>query len=245
MTIASHELRTPLTCVQGYLELLTEFRDLLPPERHQDILQKAERSCAELVVLLNNVMDASNLEIATGIRPTHTEPVAVQEMIQSIINLIEPYLTQQQRDVQLHISPDLAVQADPIRLRQVLLNVSTNALKYSPAHTPLTFSAQIAQDSEGEMVICVADKGQGIAPQEQTRLFQRFVRLENDMNSSVRGSGLGLYISRQLIEGMNGNIWMESTGIPGEGTTVHIRLPRAYASPISLPITKIQSVLQA
>jgi len=227
MMIASHELRTPLICVKGYLELLTEFHDLLPPERHQDILQKAERSCNELAILLNNVMDASYLEINTDIRSTHTEPVIVQDMIQSIMDLIEPHVRREQREVQLHIPPDLAVQGDTERLRQILLNISINALKYSPPRTPLIFSAQVMPGSEDEVVIRVSDKGKGIAPQDQTNLFQRFVRLESDMNSSVRGSGLGLYISRRLIEGMAGKIWLESSGIPGEGTTVHIQLPRS------------------
>ena len=86
--------------------------------------------------------------------------------------------------------------------------------------------------SEDEVVIRVSDKGKGIAPQDQANLFQRFVRLESDMNSSVRGSGLGLYISRRLIEGMAGKIWLESSGIPGEGTTVHIQLPRSSSSSI-------------
>jgi len=231
MMIASHELRTPLICVKGYLELLTEFHDLLPPERHQDILQKAERSCNELAILLNNVMDASYLEINTDIRSTHTEPVIVQDMIQSIMDLIEPHVRREQREVQLHIPPDLAVQGDTERLRQILLNISINALKYSPPRTPLTFSAQVMPGSEDEVVIRVSDKGKGIAPQDQAHLFQRFVRLESDMNSSVRGSGLGLYISRRLIEGMSGKIWLESSGIPGEGTTVHIQLPRSSSIP--------------
>lgn len=242
MMIASHELRTPLTCVQGYLELLTEFHDLLSPERHQDLLQKAERSCMELVVLLNNVMDASNLEVSTGIHSTHTEPVLVEEIIRSVINLIEPHLVQEQREALPSIPPDLAVQADPMRLRQVLLNISTNALKYSPAGTPLTFSAQGLED---EVVIRVSDKGKGITSQDQERLFERFVRLESEMNSSVRGSGLGLYISRQLIESMGGKIWIESSGMPGEGTTLHIRLPRASSLPMPLPISGYQNALQA
>ena len=233
MMIASHELRTPLVCVKGYLELLTEFHDLLPPERHQDILQKAGRSCNELAILLNNVMDASHLEINTDIRSTHIEPVIVQDMMQSIMDLIEPHVKREQREVQWHILPDLAVQGDTERLRQVLLNISINALKYSPPRTPLTFSAEVMPGSEEEVVIRVSDKGKGIAPQDQVHLFQRFVRLESDMNSSVRGSGLGLYISRRLIEGMAGKIWLESSGIPGEGTTVHIQLPRSCSSSIS------------
>ena len=77
------------------------------------------------------------------------------------------------------------------------------------------------------VIISVSDQGKGITPQDQARLFQRFYRLESDMNSPVRGSGLGLYISRRLIEAMGGKIWIESSGIPGGGSTFHILLPMA------------------
>ena len=227
MMIASHELRAPLTCVQGYLKLLTQFHEFIPPERYQDFLQKAERSCTELVVLLNNIMDVSYLEVHGSIHSTHVEPVVVQDMIQSVTNLIEPQVIHERRQVQLDIPADLTVQADPVRLRQVLLNITVNALKYSPPQTPLTFSARLRQGSEDEVVIRVTDKGKGIAPEDQARLFQRFTRLESAINSPVQGSGLGLYISRRLIEGMGGKIWIESSGIPGEGSTVHIQLPRS------------------
>jgi signal transduction histidine kinase len=117
------------------------------------------------------------------------------------------------------------VKTDPARLRQVLLNISTNALKYSPSSTPLMFTAQLVADSIPSVRISIVDKGNGITPEEQGHLFERFVRLERDINSPVRGSGLGLYISRRLIEALGGKIWIESSGIPGEGSTFHIQLP--------------------
>ncbi len=82
-------------------------------------------------------------------------------------------------------------------------------------------------DQGRHIVVSIADKGKGIAPQDQPRLFQRFYRLETDLNSPVRGSGLGLYISRRLIEAMGGKIWIESSGVVGEGSTFHIQLPMA------------------
>ena len=75
------------------------------------------------------------------------------------------------------------------------------------------------------MILDVTDYGKGIKPADQAKLFQRFVRLERDLNSTVRGSGLGLYISRRLIEAMHGRIWIESTGTPGVGTTFSVQLP--------------------
>src|SRR6266568_3304024 len=176
------------------------------------------------VKLLSNVMDASRLEVEADIDPAQIESVSIQEMIQSVLNLLEPRVTQEQREVDLYIPPDLHVRAEPGRLRQVLLNISINALKYSPPPTPIAFSAQIATDSHSA-VISVTDSGKGIAPEDQSRVFQRFVRLERDRSSSTPGSGLGLYISYRLIEAMGGKIWIESQGIAGEGTNFHIQLP--------------------
>ena len=227
MITASHELRTPLTAVLGYIELIAQYDELLTTEQRQEFLEKAQRSCEELVVLLHNVMDASRLEIEAGIRSIHTERVRVWEMIDSVINLIEPHLKQEQREVHISIPPQLCVQADAARLRQVLVNLSVNALKYSPPMTPLLYSAHAIFDQYGYVIISVTDKGKGITLQDQTRLFERFVRLESDLNSPVRGSGLGLYISRRLVEAMDGKIWIESSGIPGEGSTFHVQLPMA------------------
>ncbi len=225
MITASHELRTPLTAVQGYLELVAQYDETLPPAQRQEFLQKARRGCDELVLLLGNVMDASQLELESGLRPAHIERVSVREMIQSVVDLIEPHVTQEQRKVYLDIPAHLSVQADAGRLRQVLLNLSMNALKYSEQGTPIAFAARAMMDSVPSVVISILDKGKGIAPQQQGHLFQRFYRLERDVNSPVRGTGLGLYISRRLIESMDGKIGVESTGIEGAGSAFYIQLP--------------------
>jgi len=227
MITASHELRTPLTSVQGYLELLVQFGASLPSEQQQEFLQKAQRACDELVLLLSNVMDTSRLEIEAGIRPAHFERVILQEVISDVITLIEPQVTHEKREVYLYLPGQIAVKADPARLRQVLLNLSMNALKYSHTSTPIAFAARTFSDSRPCAILSVSDKGKGIKPQDQAQIFERFVRLESDLNSTVRGSGLGLYISRRLIEAMDGKIWVESSGIPGMGSTFHIQLPLA------------------
>ena len=225
MVTASHELRTPLTAVQGYLELLENYHSTIPPEQQQEFLGKASRGCEELILLLNNVMDASRLEVEAGIRPAHLERVSVREVVESIVDLLLLQANQEHRDIQMSISPNLMVKADPTRLRQVVRNLGVNALKYSPAGTPLNFSARPLFAQSAFVVLSITDYGKGIKPADQARLFQRFVRLESDLNSTVRGSGLGLYISRRLVEAMNGRIWIESTGTPGAGTTFSIQLP--------------------
>lgn len=228
MITASHELRTPLTSVQGYIELLTQYDGMISAEERHEFLQKAQRSCNELVVLLGNVMDASRIENESSIRPQLLERVDVREMLESVITIINPQLRQEHRIATVHVAARLFVQADPVRLRQVLMNLSVNALKYSPQRTPIIFTARPVESNNGAMpsvIISVSDKGKGIAPEDQSRLFQRFSRLESEINSSIRGSGLGLYISRRLIELMSGRIWVESSGVVGEGSTFHVQLP--------------------
>ncbi|HEY3993784.1 MAG TPA: GAF domain-containing sensor histidine kinase [Ktedonobacteraceae bacterium] len=227
MVTASHELRTPLTAVQGYLELLENYHTTLSSEQQQEFLEKASHGCEELILLLNNVMDASRLEVEAGIRPAHLERISLREVVESIVDLIFLQATQEHREIRVNISSHLMVKADPTRLRQVIRNLSVNALKYSPPGTPLSFSARPIFAQGACVILNVTDYGKGIKPADQARLFQRFVRLESDLNSVVRGSGLGLYISRRLVEAMNGRIWIESNGTPGDGTTFSIQLPMA------------------
>ena len=227
MITASHELRTPLTSIQGYLELLVEYEDAATPEQKRDFILKAQHGSEELVLLLSNVMDASRLEIDAGIRPTQLQAVPVRSTVQSVVDLLEPQLLHEQREVALHIAPSLMVQADPARLRQVLLNLGVNAIKYSSPGSLITFSASPVDAAEPQVVIRVIDLGKGIAPHDQERLFQRFVRLERELNSTIRGTGLGLYISRRLVEAMGGKIWIESSGVEGEGSSFNIQLHMA------------------
>jgi signal transduction histidine kinase len=227
MVTASHELRTPLTAVQGYLELLEHYHTSLPPEQQQEFLEKASRGCEELVLLLNNVMDASRLEIEAGIHATHLERLSLREVVDNVVDLILLQAKQEHRDIQVTVPSQLMVRADPTRLRQVIRNLSANALKYSPPGMPLSFSARPVFSQNASVILSVTDRGKGIQPHDQPRLFQRFVRLESDLSSTVRGSGLGLYISRRLIEAMNGKIWVESTGEPGAGSTFCVQLPMA------------------
>lgn len=227
MITASHELRTPLTAVQGYIELIVQYDETLPPDQRREFLHKAQMGCEELTILLRNVMDASRLEADAALKPALISHVSVKEMVDKVMLMIEPQITHGQRQVRFDIPEKMFVLADPLRLHQVLMNVSNNALKYSLEGTTITFSAAPSTESEKSLVISIKDQGKGITPEDQGRLFQRFYRLESDMNSPVRGSGLGLYISRRLIEAMGGKIWIESRGIPGEGSTFHILLPMA------------------
>jgi signal transduction histidine kinase len=222
---ASHELRTPLTAVQGYIELLNQYNDELSMETRTEFIEKAHRGCDELALMVGNIMDASRLQIeAERIR---LAPVELAASVRHVIEILEAVTTREQRPVNLAISPGLAVLADELRLRQILLNLVSNALKYSPAGTTIQIQALQGQ---GLVKISVRDYGLGVPLEDQPRLFERFMRLERDMNSPVRGAGLGLYITRRLVEAMGGRLWVESSGVPGEGSTFSFTLQRASIS---------------
>ncbi len=239
---ASHELRTPLTAIQGYLELLGDFGGALDEESKARFLGNARRACEELVLLLGNVMDASRVDQD---RVTLTfSPVYVTQAVQPILEILEPIIVRENRRVETSIPGDLCVWVDELRLRQVLLNLVGNALKYTPESSSIAVSAesldcaelyrrtttingQVPAPASGQfVVIAIRDWGQGINLEDQPRLFSKFVRLSEAINSMQRGAGLGLYLCRQLTEAMQGHIWMESEGVDGEGSTFYVALPR-------------------
>src|SRR5256714_6339421 len=221
LTTASHELRTPLTIVQGYLELLGEMEDASPEIRHS-FLTKARRACDELVLLQANIMDASRIEF--DMATLHSTSISLKDVCTSVADLFEPLILQEQRHIEIHVAASIQVWADEIRLKQILRNLFANALRYSPAQTPIFITA-VEEPEQGFVRIKVIDRGFGVPPDKQEAIFERFVRLERDMHGTVRGSGLGLAITRQLVEAMHGTIALESSGVKGEGSTFSFTLP--------------------
>ena len=223
LTTASHELRTPLTIVQGYLEVLREMVDV-SPEMRRSFLEKACRACDELVLLQANIMDASRLKVdAASLRSTR---IVLKEIITAVSELFEPWVAQGQQSIEIDIEACIAVQADETRLKQVLHNLIANAVRYSPPRTSIRVAALVEQEAHMAR-ISVSDQGPGIPADRQAEIFDKFVRLERDLNSKVRGSGLGLFISRQLVEAMQGTIGVESSGVKGKGSTFSFTLPLA------------------
>lgn len=221
LTTASHELRTPLTIMQGYLELLGEMEDL-SPEMRRSFLNNARRACDELVLLQANIMDASRIEFdAATLRRTS---IPLKETCMSVVDLFEPLILQQQRPVEVDIPSTVRVLADETRLKQVLRNLIANALRYSPSQTPICITSR-AEQEQGMVRVNVTDRGPGIPLDKHEAIFDKFVRLERDMHGTIRGSGLGLFITRQLVEAMKGSISVESSGIDGEGATFSFTLP--------------------
>ncbi|MGI9059289.1 MAG: sensor histidine kinase [Ktedonobacteraceae bacterium] len=218
---ASHELRTPLTAVLGYIELLAAYNSNLSLETRADFIAKAHHGCDELALMVNNIMDASRVQLDS--ENVKLGRVVLAEPIQHVLEILEAMTQREQRTIQVDVPGEVSVMADTMRLRQVLLNLMSNALKYSPLGSGIEISSVI---DDGHVTVRVQDHGLGVPIEDQVHLFERFVRLERDMNSPVRGAGLGLYICKQLVTAMGGEIWVESSGIPGEGSNFVFMLQR-------------------
>ena len=235
----SHELRTPLTAVYGWLELLATFREQQDTSMQATYLSKAMDRCQELIHLVNNVLET--VHVTGDVKHPQPEECLVAQAVCEELEHFDPREVQA-HTIQIDVPEQLSVWADQQYLRQVLRNLLSNAFKYAPQHTSVVISATLydttAQrtDSAPHVCICVKDAGPGIPPAELPLLFEKFVRLERDLAGPVRGSGLGLYISKQLVETMGGHIWAESTGRAGEGSRFYFTLPSTpHASLPPLP----------
>jgi len=237
----NHELRTPLTAISGYIELLLEHNEHLDAEARTRFLKYAMDGCDDLQKLISNVLDA--LRIDSEDEHSSLQAFSVLQAVREVLKHTDPRWLHSHR-VYLDISEELVTVANEQYFRQVLCNLLSNALKYAPADTEVLVSAGLyddaAQPSESASQICVKvkDAGPGIPPDELSSLFNQFVRLKRDISGQVRGSGLGLYISKQMVEAMGGQIWAESAGIPGQGSCF------CFTLPAHVPLTSMNSSLQ-
>lgn len=218
----SHEMRTPLTEIRGYLDLLQSYEDQLDVKTRIAFLTNATSGCEELEVLINNVLDAMH---AGNITP-RLDKIVVAQVVQEVLQQFDPRKLQTfslYTDIPVH----LLARADSQYVRRILRNLLSNAFKYSQPHTPVSLTAGLHQAENGGTYICVRvqDAGPGIPLAEKSQLFEKFGRLERDLYGKTRGTGLGLYISKQLVEVMGGIIWVESSGVVGEGSTFCFTLP--------------------
>ena len=217
IAIVSHELRTPLTSVYGAAVTLREHA--LDEERRNALLEIISTESARLARLLDDILWVSRLD--SGQADTFITPVEARELISDVVDATRTHLPPT-LSLELH-QPEAptVVAADPDKLRQVLLNLVENAVKYSNAGR---IEVRV-EPQDGMLRFSVRDEGLGIPPEEQERIFDKFHRLDPHMTHGVGGTGLGLYICRELVERMDGRIWVDSE--PGRGTTFTFELPLA------------------
>jgi signal transduction histidine kinase/DNA-binding NarL/FixJ family response regulator len=232
LAVMSHELRTPMTAILGFADLLST--DNLSPQQ-SDRVSKISKSGKVLLDLLNDLLDFSKIE-AQRLQLEHI-PFSLREIAGEAYDLMLPLARQKKLDFRLEYSPRLAdmLMGDPVRLRQVMLNLIGNAIKFTPRGRVTVHAAQrIGPDGNKKLLVQVADTGIGISPEQQARLFQPFVQADQGTTRRYGGTGLGLTISRRLIELMGGEITVSS--VEGQGATFTFAVPFHEDSSPSFPV---------
>lgn len=237
----SHEFRTPLSSILGYAALLAEGGERLPPDARAEYLGVLHRNARHLLHVANDLLNISKVE--AGTLEVTLAPVRVADLASAVVVALEPQAQGRGVRVALEEAGAPTARADSGRLRQVLFNLLENAVKYSPPGGAIVVRARAA----GERVrLEVEDRGPGIAPDDRGRLFREFSRL-NPPGTRVAGAGLGLALSRMLVEAMGGEIGVQSA--PGRGSTFWVELPGAAAPPCApaaapplRPRTRVETV---
>src|SRR5438552_14427264 len=221
----SHELRTPLNSVIGFSELLLTGQVEGAPlsDTQRDYLETISRNGRHLLQLINELLDLS--KIAAGRMDLHLEPVPLDALFREAVDSVRAQLEARRHRLALEPADQpVSVTADRGRVLQLLLNLLSNAIKFTPDGGLVTLAALV--ESDGRHVrVTVTDTGIGIAPQDQARLFQEFVQLDAAPSRRYEGTGLGLALSKRLVELHGGAIGVESA--LGKGSTFWFTLPRA------------------
>lgn len=218
VSTVSHELRTPLTAVKGFVETVLRHWDRFDDNERRTLLERSLRNANQLSELIDQVLDYSRLEAGAVI--TVAAPVDLAAETGRIVG--DRVMLLADHPVTLDLSPAWA-EADGEGLERVLDNLLSNAAKYSPVGTPVTVTTEVLGD---EAVVSVADRGPGIAADDQERIFDRFYRVNG--GRGVRGTGIGLAIVKRYVELMGGRIWVESD--VGRGSKFSFALPLAPAT---------------
>ncbi len=221
VNMAAHELRTPLSPVRIHLHRLKEG-DVgpLPPEQRQ-VIEVIDRNVHRIEALLSDVLDSARLQ--AGRFPIKPVPIQMDGAVREELASFVPVAAERGVDVDAEVEPCAPLPADPVRVRQVLSNLLSNAVKFTPPGGRIAAGCREAGDG---VEVWVRDTGVGISPEEAGRLFQPFERVDRTAKTGPdAGTGLGLYLSREIVAAHGGRIWCESPGVD-RGTTFRFVLPR-------------------
>lgn len=219
---ASHELRSPLTSVQGFAELLMLDRDSLTPQQAETV-EIILDNCNHLVRLLNDLLDLARSD--AGRLQVRPQPTEVAPLIDDVVRTMRAQTEAGNQSLTEDVPPGLPpIDVEPDRIRQILVNLLTNAHEYSPEGASIRVAARPVG---AEVEISVTDDGPGIPKEQLERIFERFTRGDAGLTQRVGGTGLGLAISKSLVELHGGSIAAESA--VGQGSTFRVRLPIATA----------------
>jgi len=214
----AHEMRTPLTSIKGYSTALLLDEVTFSPETQSQFLQIIDEECDVLQDLIHDLLESSVID--AGFLRLELQPVLVPHLVKQAIEDLT-HSNHRHRFLTDFIPHFPIVDADPQRVTQVLRNLLDNAIKYSPEGSLVVVRGEV---TETEVIISVADQGEGIAPEHLNQLFDRFFRIKTGLGRHVAGTGLGLPISRAIVESHGGRIWADSQ--VGKGTTFSFTIPR-------------------
>lgn len=221
ISVAGHELRTPITSISGFIEVILEEEiSPLSPEL-REYLEIVRSSANRMLQTVNNLLDVNRIE--AGRVELVLQPVDLPALVEATAAEYRPQLKAQQKQLALDIAVNLPrALCDQARAVQIVDNLLSNAVKYTPDGGQIRLEVTLAEQ-EGFLQVAVIDNGRGIAPEEQDKVFSRFFRAKSTISSGQRGAGLGLYISRALVELHGGRIWFKSQ--PNQGTTFCVTFP--------------------
>jgi signal transduction histidine kinase/HAMP domain-containing protein len=214
----SHELRTPLNAVLGYTELIQDGIYGEVRQTMADVLERIQQNGRHLLGLINDVLDLSKIE--AGQLTLAPSDYSLRELVLDVVSATEALAAEKNLALEVDVPADLPRgRGDERRLTQVLLNLVSNAIKFTEAGS-VHIGAQL---EDGNFVVAVTDTGVGIAPEDRERIFEEFQQVDSSSTRRKGGTGLGLAIARRIVELHGGRIWVEST--PGEGSTFSFTLP--------------------
>ena len=231
LSTTSHEIRTPLSAIIGLLELAQDREKLGLP--HRDTLAAAHKASQGMLLLLGNVLDLHRIE--SGHIDSTPQPVALRPLIEDMAPLLQGLAHGKRLSLRTQVGKGVnhSVTADPLHLKQVLFNLLSNAIKFTERGS-VTLRAQGTRRHDRLLLqMEVEDTGIGIAPQDQARLFKPFSQVPGAHQDQAFGSGLGLSITRRLLEHMGGTITLES--VPGRGSRFTVRLSLPLVEPDDRP----------
>ena len=216
ISMASHELKTPLTSLKGFTNLLQRRLTKQGDMQALHFLARMEEQLDKLTKLVSELLDVTKMQ--TGKLEFREEPFFLNELVRETLENLQG--TTETHHLQLEEVTDVQVPGDKDRLGQVLINLLTNAIKYSPEAD--TVIVRVSAD-EHNAIVSVQDFGIGIAETHQEKIFERFYQVNDDTEKTFPGLGIGLYISSQIVRGHHGRLWVES--VKGAGATFYVSLP--------------------
>jgi signal transduction histidine kinase len=220
----SHELRTPLNGIIGFSELMYDGKLGPVSEDFKDVLSDILTSARHLLQLINDILDLSKVE--AGRMEFRPEPCRIEMLVYEVRDVVRPLAERKRIDLSLDLAPNLTAVIDPGRFKQVLYNYLSNAVKFTPEDGRVR--VRVSRDQNSSFRLEVEDTGIGISPEEISKLFQEFQQLPNSRKAE-QGTGLGLALTRHIVEAQGGSVSVRST--PGSGSVFAALFPL-----VSIPI---------